>query len=157
LGLERVGVEDDFLQLGGHSPLGDADRRQLESWNDTRVEFDWTACVHHLVEAQARRTPERVAVEFEGKRLTYQELNLRANCLARHLLDLGAGPDRLVGVCLERSADLIVALLGVLKAGAGYVPLDPSYPRDRLALMLADACPVAVLTRQHLAGAVPPG
>jgi non-ribosomal peptide synthetase component F len=109
-----------------------------------------------LLEAQAARTPEALAVTFAGTQVSYAGLNARANRLARHLVSLGAGPERLVAVAMPRSPEMIVAVLAVLKAGAAYVPLDPAYPADRIAFMLADACPVAVLTTV-LAGRDLPG
>jgi amino acid adenylation domain-containing protein/thioester reductase-like protein len=137
--------------------LTDAEQRQLAVWNDTAAEFDDGACVHQLIEAQAARTPDAIAVEFEGKSLTYRELNARASEIAARLNGLGAGPGSLVGVCLERSTDLVATLLGVLKSGAAYVPLDPIYPRERIALMLGDACPIAVVTDSRLVGVLPTG
>src|SRR4051812_42023932 len=103
--------------------------------------------VAQIIEAQVDRTPDAPAVGFEGETLTYRELNARANRLAHHLRGLGAEPGALIGVCLERSADLVVTLLASLKSGGAYVPLDPTYPRERLAMMLADAKPIAVVGR----------
>ena len=97
------------------------------------------------------RTPEAVAVVFEGQSLTYRELNARANQLAHYLRSLGVGPEVLVGLCLERSLEMVVALLGILKAGGAYVPLDPGYPPNRLALMLDDAQVAVLLTQKKLA------
>ena len=111
----------------------------MTSWNNTLAAYPRDFTLHELLEAQAERTPERVAVEFEGKRLTYAELNQRANQLAHYLRTLGVGPATLVGICLERSLDMIVGLLGILKAGAAYVPLDPAYPKERLGFMVEDA------------------
>ena len=108
-------------------------------WSDAAAGYPRWACLHELIEEQVERTPEAVAVSFEGRRLTYRELDQRADRLAGTLAGLGAGPETLVGVCLERSPEMIVALLGVWKAGAAYVPMDPSYPEDRLAYMVADA------------------
>ncbi|HEY7482566.1 MAG TPA: AMP-binding protein, partial [Gemmatimonadales bacterium] len=107
-------------------------------------------CLHHLVETQAERLPEATAVVFEGEEVTYRELNRRANRLAHRLQALGVGPEALVGIYVERSVEMVVALLGTLKAGGAYLPLDPSYPPERLAFMLADAEVRVVLTQRHL-------
>ncbi|MBY6244212.1 AMP-binding protein, partial [Methylosinus sp. Sm6] len=104
------------------------------------------ACVHELFEAQAARTPAATAVVQDGRRLTYAELNAQANRLAHYLRRLGVGPDARVAVCLDRSPELVTALLAVLKAGGAYAPLDPSYPAERLSYMLRDSSPVVVLT-----------
>src|SRR4051794_22328522 len=96
-------------------------------------------CVHRLFEAQAARTPEAPALSCQGRTLSYRELNVRANRLAHHLRALGVGPEVLVGLCLDRSPELLVGLLGVLKAGGAYVPLDPAYPRGRLEFLLEDS------------------
>ena len=120
-------------------------RRVLEDWNDTaRVIPEVT--LPELFEAQVARTPGAPAVVYGRAQVSYAELNQRANRLARHLIALGAGPERLVTIAMPRSPDMIVAVLAVLKAGAAYVPVDPAYPADRIAFMLADARPVAVLT-----------
>jgi len=110
-----------------------------------------------LFEGQVRRSPDAVAVASAGTRLSYAELNARANRLARYLVSLGAGPERLVAIMMPRSADMVVAMLAVLKAGAAYVPVDPAYPADRIAFMLADARPVAVLTSGSAVPGVPDG
>ncbi|HWE34977.1 MAG TPA: amino acid adenylation domain-containing protein [Isosphaeraceae bacterium] len=110
--------------------------------------------VSRMVEDQAARTPEAVAVEFEGRSLSYRDLNARANRLAHHLRALGVGADVLVGLFADRSVELVVGMLGVLKAGGAYVPLDPDYPADRLAYMLDDARVPVVLTQRHLADRV---
>ena len=102
-------------------------------WNATERPYPANVCVHELFEAQADRTPDAVALSCEGEQLSYGELNAQANRLARHLRALGVGPDVRVGVCLERSIEMVVALLAVLKAGGAYVPLDPGYPAERLA------------------------
>src|SRR5204862_3725545 len=101
------------------------------------------------------RTPEAVAVAFEGQALTYRELNREANRLANHLLSLGVGPEVRVGICVERSLEMVVGLLGILKAGGAYVPIDPTYPEDRLAFMLADAKVPVLLTQAHLSAGLP--
>jgi amino acid adenylation domain-containing protein/non-ribosomal peptide synthase protein (TIGR01720 family) len=121
------------------------------------VAYPAEVCLHRLFEEQVRRTPGVTAVVSEGKSLTYNELDVRANRLAHHLIARGAGPDVLIGVCLERGLDLVVALLAVLKAGSAYLPLDPDYPADRLTLMIADAGLAVVVTESGLAGLLPPG
>ena len=131
--------------------LPQGERRQLlEEWNDTARPLPEGTTLPELFEAQVARTPDAVAVVFEDECLTYGELNARANRLAHCLRQRGAGPDVLVGLCVERSLEMIVGLLGILKAGAAYVPLDPSYPQERLAYMADDARPVLVLTQQAL-------
>jgi amino acid adenylation domain-containing protein len=138
--------------------LTEAERHQLlVDWNDTGKEFPSELCIHQLFEAQVEQTPEAVAVTFEDKLLTYQELNTRANRLAHHLIELGVGPESLVGLALERSIEMVVALLATLKAGGAYLPLDPDYPEARLAYMLADAAPALVLTTTALNGRLPQG
>ncbi|MGO4428244.1 AMP-binding protein, partial [Streptomyces sp. MCAF7] len=130
--------------------------RVLIDWNDTAREvLDVT--LPELFEGQAVRTPDALAVVGGGVELSYAELNGRANRLARYLVGLGAGPERLVAVALPRSVDLFVALLAVLKSGAGYVPVDPEYPADRISYMLADAEPVLVLTDVATAELLPDG
>jgi surfactin family lipopeptide synthetase C len=144
--------------LSDLSPLGDAERRQvLVDFNATAAPYPQSACIHELFEAQAARTPEAVALVFDDRRLTYRELNDRANQLAHHLRRLGVGPEVPVGICDERSIDMVVAVLAVLKAGGAYVPLDPSYPRARLAFMLSDTRTPVVLTRQRQADRVAGG
>src|SRR5205814_6269717 len=113
-------------------------------------------CVHELFEEQVRSGPRVVAVEFEGQQLTYGELNRQANQLGHCLRKVGVGPEVRVGICMERSLEMVVGLLGILKAGGAYVPLDPDYPAERLAFMLADSQVPVVLTQQHLVAALPP-
>lgn len=122
----------------------------LTSWNRTETEFPDDKCLHQLFAERARRTPDAVAVTFEKKRLTYRELNQRANQLAHHLRRMGVGPDVLVGLMVDRSLEAIVGILGVLKAGGAYVPLDPQYPRERLRFMLEDTDAPVLLTQKHL-------
>ncbi|HEX9935555.1 MAG TPA: amino acid adenylation domain-containing protein, partial [Longimicrobium sp.] len=137
--------------IGSIDVLPEAERRQVvEEWNATDAEYPAGACIHELFEAQAERTPGAVAVVFEGEELTYAELNRRANRLAHHLRERGVGPDVRVGICVERGLEMVVGLLGVLKAGGAYVPLDPGQPAERLAYMLADSAPAAVLTQREL-------
>ncbi len=108
-------------------------------WNQTGRDYPRDKCLHELFEAQVEKSPGAVAVVFEGKKLTYRELNKRANQLAHHLRKLAVGPDTLVGIFVERSLEMVIGLLGILKAGGAYVPLDPDYPKERLVLMLEDA------------------
>jgi amino acid adenylation domain-containing protein/non-ribosomal peptide synthase protein (TIGR01720 family) len=136
--------------------LSEGERRQLlVEWNDTRADYPRDACIHSLVEAQAERTPDAVAVEFEGQQLTYRELERRANQLAHALRERGVHPETRVGLCVERSLELAVGLLGILKAGGAYVPLDPGYPPERLAFMLEDSAPAVLLTQRHLRERLP--
>jgi amino acid adenylation domain-containing protein len=134
---------------------GEERERLLVEWNSTEVAYP-PATLHALVEAQVRRSPEAVAVSFDGEQLTYAELDARANRFARHLRAAGAGPDSLVAVSLERSLELIVSLLGILKAGAAYVPLDPELPRDRLAFMLDDSSADVLVTSERVLARLPP-
>ncbi len=131
--------------------LTDAERQQLLiDWNQTAVAYPKDRCVHELIEEQAELAPEAVAVVFEDAQLTYRQLNERANQLAHHLQELGVGPDTLVAICVERSLEMVVGLLGILKAGGAYLPLDPSYPKERLAFMLRDSGTPLLLTHQRL-------
>ena len=120
--------------------MGEQEQRQLlEEWNDTERELSGLKCIHEMFEEQVERTPGSVAVVYEDQRLTYEELNSRANQLAHYLRGLGVGPEVRVGICVERSVEMVVGLLGILKAGGAYVPLDPEYPAERLAYMVEDA------------------
>ncbi|MEA3013360.1 MAG: hypothetical protein QOD42_1905 [Sphingomonadales bacterium] len=129
--------------------------QHFEEWNATSAAGNATGCIHELFAAQAERTPDAEAIRFGEERLTYAALDARANRLAWHLRERGAGPERIVGLFMDRSLDAIVSLLAVLKAGAAYLPLDPTYPEERLAFMIADAGVDLVLTQTHLRGLVP--
>src|SRR5215217_1373250 len=130
--------------------LGAEERQQLLSaWNETTAPVP-ASCVHEQFEAQVERTPEAVAVLFAEQQLSYSELNQRSNQLAHRLRGLGVGPEVLVGVYLERRVDMIVALLAIMKAGGAFVPLDPAYPQERIAFMLADAGVAVLLTQGNL-------
>jgi amino acid adenylation domain-containing protein len=122
----------------------------LVEWNDTAADYPKDQCIHELFEAQVERTPDAIALEFEGSEISYRELNRRANQLAHYLISLGIGPANLVGICVERSIEMVVGLMGILKAGGAYVPLDPSYPRERLGFMLEDSQVSVLLTQEKL-------
>ena len=134
-------------------PLMDGEERQkiLVEWNESRLDFPAGALLHTCFEERVERAPDSVAVVFGDEHLTYAGLNQRANQLARRLQKLGVAPDVPVGVCMERSLEMVVALLSVLKAGGAYVPLDPDYPRERLALMIADARMPVILAEERFA------
>ena len=134
--------------------LSAPEQQQLLAWNDTQAEYP-TQAVHQLFEAQAERTPDEIAVEFEGKQLTYRELNARSNQLARQLKDLGVGADVPVGICIERSLPMVVGILGILKAGGAYVPLDPAYPQARLAYLLENSQIGLLLASQQTIAGLP--
>jgi amino acid adenylation domain-containing protein len=136
--------------------LTDLERlRLLAEWNDTAEAYGTAGCVHELFEQQVERTPDATAVTFEGRCLSYGELERRANQLARRLRALGVAPEVLVAVCLQRSLELVVGLLAVVKAGGAYVPLDPEYPRERLRFILEDSGAWVILTQDSLLGELP--
>src|SRR2546427_15370 len=136
--------------------LAEMEKHQLlVEWNDTKKDYPKNKCIHQLFEAQVERSPDSVAAVFANQQLTYRELNSNANQLAHYLRKLGVGPEILVGVCVERSLDMIVGLLGILKAGGAYVPLDPAYPKERLAFVLQDAQVSVLLTQQRLLATFP--
>ncbi len=137
--------------------LSAVERAELAAWNATAVPYDLERPLHAWIEDAAARSPEATAVEGEQESLTYRELLDRSGRLARHLLDLGVGRDALVGVAAERSPELLVGLLGVLRSGAAYVPLDPDYPAERLDFMLRDSGVRVLLTQKHLRDALPAG
>lgn len=136
--------------------LTNPERRQLlEAWNDTTRELPADLCIHHLFERQAAKTPNAVAIAFNGASLTYSGLDQRANQLAHYLQTQGVGPEVLVGLCVERSADMVVAMLAILKAGGAYLPLDPEFPVERLAFIISDAKAHLLLTEEHLKDRLP--
>jgi amino acid adenylation domain-containing protein len=153
--LEAVAANPD-LRLSELPLLTSGERRQLISeWNDTVRDYPRDRTIHELFEQQAERTPDAVALSFEAAELTYRELDERANQLARHLQSLGVRAESPVGLCVERSLEMVVGLLGILKAGGAYVPLDPQYPQERLSFMLADSGVSVLLTQKHLLDALP--
>jgi amino acid adenylation domain-containing protein/non-ribosomal peptide synthase protein (TIGR01720 family) len=132
-------------------PVTDQDRYQiLKEWNKTTTEYPQDKCIHQLFEAQVERTPDAVAVVFENQQLTYRQLNQQANQLAHYLQKLGVGAEVLVGICVERSLEMVIGILGILKAGGAYVPLDPSYPQQRLVFMLENSRTSVLLCQQNL-------
>ncbi|HYH82162.1 MAG TPA: amino acid adenylation domain-containing protein, partial [Longimicrobium sp.] len=154
--LEGMAADDALQAVDALPLLSETERRLLvEAWGRTEAASPPEGCIHELFEAQARRTPEAVAVVHGDEALTYAELDARANRLARRLVALGAGPEVRVGICLERSAGMVVALLAALKAGGVYVPLDLAYPADRLAYMLADSGARVLVTQASLSALLP--
>ncbi|GAK56428.1 amino acid adenylation domain protein [Candidatus Vecturithrix granuli] len=136
--------------------LTDAERHQIiEEWNATAVDYPLDTCIHELVEAQARRTPNATALIFEEQQLTYHELNAKANQLAHYLRKFGVGSEVLVGISVERSFEMVIGLLGILKAGGAYIPMDPEYPPERLAFMLEDSQVPVLLTQEKLLAVLP--
>lgn len=153
--LNRLAILLENMVASPEQPLADisclteAERHQIVvGWNATEVDYPKHLCLHHLFEAQVARDADAIAVVFDGNHLTYGELNHRANQLAHHLQTIGVKPEELVGVCIERSLEMVIGLLAIVKAGGAYVPLDPTYPPDRLAQILADAQPAVVLTQE---------
>ena len=144
-------VANPDLTVGELAVLTAFERQQLlVEWNDTLADYPSEMGLHQLIEAQVERTPEAIAVKFGERQLSYRELNARANQLARHLQKLGVGTDVLVGVSIERSLEMVIGLLGVLKAGGAYIPLDATYPKDRLSFMVEDSGLKVLLTQESL-------
>src|SRR5271169_2335715 len=129
--------------------------RQVWPWNQTQSDYPRELCLRQLLEDQSRRTPDSVAVECQGRALSYAELDARSNQLAHYLRQRGVHPEHLVGVFLERSVEMVVALLGILKAGGAYVPLDPAYPGERIRYVLEDAHVKLLLTQNSLLESLP--
>jgi amino acid adenylation domain-containing protein len=130
--------------------LSEAEVQSLASWNQIKVDYPQELCIHQLIEARVEKTPNAIAAIESDRSLSYRELNRRANQLAHHLNGLGVGGDSLVGIYLDRSLDMLVGLLAILKAGGAYIPLDPTYPQERIAFMLADSGASILLSQQHL-------
>ncbi|WP_414586468.1 amino acid adenylation domain-containing protein [Scytonema sp. PCC 10023] len=156
-----LGVIVSLADFPPDSNLAQLAMHVLKQQNETQVNYPENSCIHQLFEAQVERTPEAVAVIFEDvetrviRSLSYRELNQCANQLAHYLQRQGVGSETLVGICVERSLEMIVGLLGILKAGGAYVPLDPTYPKERLAFMLEDACVPILLTQAQLVAELP--
>ena len=147
-------VADPDRHIAESPMLTGPERQQLlVEWNDTQSDYP-QRCIHELFEAQVEQTPEATAVVFEDQRLSYRELNRRANQLARFLRNRGIGPEVLTGICVERSVEMVVGILGILKAGGAYVPLDPKYPKERLAFILEDTQAPVMLTQQRLVAGI---
>ncbi len=143
-------AQNPYQCLASLPMLTEAEQRQmLFDWIGARREYSQDSCIHQLFEAQVKRTPKATAVMFEREKLSYMELNAKANQLAHHLRAVGVGRESLVGICMERSLEMIVGIMAILKAGGAYVPLDPAYPKKRLAGILDDARPAVLLTEQR--------
>ncbi len=150
--LIKSAIANPEAAVGELEILADKDLQQLiVSFNQTEAEYPREDCIHQLFEAQVRRSPENVAVVFGDQHWTFAEVNQQANQLAHYLRSKGVGPETCIGISLERSEKMVVGLLGILKAGAAYIPLDPDYPGERLSFMLQDAAVPVLLTQQRLA------
>lgn len=145
------GVARPDETIAGVALLGEDERGQLQAWNDTAAEYPRELCIHEWFERQASERPENVAVVFRGAELNYRELEARSGAVARWLQTRGVRPDAIVGLCVERSLEMVVAMLGILRAGGAYLPLDPDYPEERLQFMVRDSGTRWVLTQSHLA------
>ena len=153
--LQAIAADPD-RRLGALDPVGPEERRMLvEAWNPPPAAYPIERCVHRLVAEQAARTPDSLAVAFGDERITYGELEARANGLARRLVRLGVGPEARVGLCLERGIEMVVAVLAVWKAGGAYGPMDPGSPAERLSWLLHDFGPAVVVTQSRLRAALP--
>ncbi|HEU0053417.1 MAG TPA: amino acid adenylation domain-containing protein, partial [Longimicrobium sp.] len=152
--LERAAADPD-RRISRLELLSPGERGRVAEWNRTAAPYPADRCIHHLFEDQARRAPAAVALTHAGRSLTCGELDARANRLARHLRDMGVGPEARVGVCMERAPELLVAILGVLKAGGAYVPMDPSHPAERIGYVLDDSGVGVLLTQEALRERVP--
>ena len=136
--------------------LTESEKQQLlEDWNQTQQDYPQNLCIHQLFEAWVEQTPDAIALIFKGEQLTYRELNSKANQLANYLQTLGVKPETLVGICIEPSLEMIVGILGILKAAGAYVPIDPTYPSERIAYMLDDSQLAVLLTQEKLVTSLP--
>lgn len=153
--LENIAANPEKL-LNELEVLPEQERQKIVvEWNQSELKHPPYRSIHEIIETQVAKTPEATALIDQTNRLSYRELNARANQIAHHLRTLGVGPDVLVGVCMKRSADLVAALLGILKAGGAYVPMDPAYPKDRIGFILEDARAAVLLTEQDLLSTLP--
>ncbi|MGB3531924.1 MAG: amino acid adenylation domain-containing protein [Microcoleaceae cyanobacterium] len=149
-------VKNPQTSVGKLSLLNESEQQQiLIDWNNTQTDYDLSRCLHQLFEQQVDQTPTEVSVIFEGKKLTYQELNKKANKLAHYLIKLGVKPETLVGICVERSLEMVIGLLAIQKAGGAYVPIDPTYPNDRIAYLLENSQVPILLTQNHIKKSLP--
>ncbi|WP_342551889.1 non-ribosomal peptide synthase/polyketide synthase [Paenibacillus sp. FSL R7-0652] len=152
--LLRSLIEAPHLQLSEVEVVTESEKAQIAGFNATEAAYPKEKTIHQLFEEQVERTPENIAVVYEGEELTYRELNERANQLARNLRARGVGPESIVGLMVERSLEMIVGIMGVLKAGGAYLPLDPTYPQERITYMLEDSGTALILTQRHVADRV---
>lgn len=147
--LEQIAYNEN-QSLFEYTLISESDlEKMLYQWNQTDTEYDRNKCIHHLFEDQVAKQPDAVAVSFSGESVTYAELNRKANQIANYLVGRGVKPDSLVGILVDRSVDMIAAMLGVLKSGGAYLPLDPTYPKERINYMLEDGNVVAVISQSH--------
>jgi arthrofactin-type cyclic lipopeptide synthetase B len=152
----QQGLENPHLRVADFDLMTPDEHQQLTRWNDTDVAFSGEPLIHKRIEHQAHVRADAVAALHQGRHLTYAQLNRKANGLARYLIESGVGPDDRVAVVARRSLETLVGMLAILKAGAAYVPIDPAQPRERLAYLLSNSEPVAVLTHSSLVGRLPP-
>lgn len=147
--LESIAANPD-QEIGKLPLLTSGEQQQFLEWNHTHFDYSQDQCIHQLFAEQVETTPEAIALVFEDTALTYQQLDQKANQLAHYLQKLGVGTEVLVGICVERSLEMVIGILGILKAGAAYVPIDPEYPSERLAYMLEDSQVQVLLTQEKL-------